>query len=102
MAHLWPISTKQLNMFQDWYLYVNKGSCAWPAPRLPIPTAPAGKLACTAWSLKATHAGLGHQGWGAVPSRELCMRLTDQHPLFPFEIHPATPETQRQHRSPYL
>lgn len=40
MAHLWPISTKQLNMFQDWYLYVNKGNCIWLAPRLPILTSP--------------------------------------------------------------
>lgn len=54
MAHLWPISTEQLNMFQDWYLYVNKRNGTWLAPRLLVPT---GGRACTALSPHAPSRG---------------------------------------------
>lgn len=47
MAHLWPVSTEQLNMFEDWHLHVNKGDGAWLAPRLLVHT---GDLVCTALS----------------------------------------------------
>lgn len=94
MAHLWPISTKQLNMFQDGYLYVNKRKLYLAGTQAPIPEHRAGKLVCT--TLSKTDAHVAPRAAGLRTSTfltELCVRLVNS----TLEIRPAAPKMPRQH-----
>lgn len=94
MAHLWPISTKQLNMFQDGYLYVNKRKLYLAGTQAPIPTHRAGKLACTTLSKTGAHAApRAARLRTSTFLTELRVRLVNS----TLEIHPAAPEKHRQH-----
>lgn len=127
MVHLWSISTKQLNVFQDWYLYVNKGSCTWLAPRPPIPTSlcwQAGlhspephSCSCWTWGTRAWEAepSLQSSARGSLTSTPLPLTSILQHPtligsttasLAPGDaltccMSPAAPGTCSTHPTPH-
>lgn len=94
MAHLWPISTKQLNMFQDGYLYVNKRKLYLAGTQAPTPAHRAGKLVCTTLSKTGAHTAPRAAGLRTSTFlTELRVRLVNS----TLEIRPAAPKMPRQH-----